>query len=143
MKARTPIPRMSEKKIASLKGRRVFSTISSTRKAVRKQNPKATRKSRLRNQKRMRSPEYRAARAGALERSGGRCEFSENLHTDKTYPAWVTVVARCPETERLQFHEEHYARGRILTSDDGKIYCFAHHRLAEKQKPHKQHRGGF
>lgn len=32
---------------------------------------------------------------------------------------------------------------RILTKDDGKMLCPAHHRFLEKQKPHKQHRSGF
>lgn len=142
MKARTPLRRIGKKKLASLKGKPVYSTIEKKSGRCRASNPEATRKRRLRNQKRMRSPEYKAAKAGAMERSGGRCEFTQIVGynaPNKIDP----VEKRCEETGRLQFHEEHYARGRILTSDDGKIYCFAHHRLTEKQKPQKQHRRGF
>lgn len=84
----------------------------------------------------MRGPEYQAARTGAMERSGGQCEFVAG-HT------WDWAEVRCGETNGLQFHEEHYARGRLLTKDDGKIYCRLHHHYVEKLKPHKQHRRGF
>lgn len=85
----------------------------------------------------MRSPEYKAARAGAMKRSGGRCEWEERIFGP------VEEKRRCPETSGLHFHEEHYARGRILTAADGKMLCWPHHRRAEKRKPHKWAKGGF
>jgi hypothetical protein len=97
-------------------------------------NVEQTKRRRARNAKRMRSPEYKAAKAGAMKRAGGRCEFEART---------TTGILRCPQTEHLQFHERSYARGRTLTSDDGQILCFAHHRRAERQKPHKAHRMGF
>ena len=98
-----------------------------------------------RNAKRMRSPGYRFARAGAMVRAGGRCEFVEVIR-ETTGPfarLYGQVTMRCPETMRLQFHEESYARGRILTADDGKMVCPPHHRYLESLKPHKQGKRGF
>lgn len=100
-------------------------------------NVGATRRRRARNAKRMRGPEYKAARAGAMERSGGQCEWEVQILGP------VEEKRRCPETRALHFHEEHYARGRILTAADGKMLCWSHHRRAEKQKPHKWAKRGF
>lgn len=140
MKPRTRIRRISLKKLAAKGGKMPFSTLPRSQKKIRQVNPEATRKRRLRNQKRMRSPEYKAARAGAIERSGGRCEFVENF---APVVPFVMAQLRCPETTRLQFHEKHYAPGRILTADDGEMLCPTHHRLAEKKKMHKWHRRAF
>ena len=92
----------------------------------------------------MRGPEYKAARAGAMVRAGGRCEFVEVIReTVGPFARLYGQTMRCPETTRLQFHEERYARGRILTADDGKILCPPHHRLAESNKPHKWGKRAF
>jgi hypothetical protein len=129
MKPRTPLRRVGLKKLAA--GVRFpqlkRSYIKRSTKPIPQINVDATKRRQARNRKRMRSPEYQAARAGAMERAGGRCELE-------------TRGYRCPETERLQFHEEKYPKGRILTADDGKMYCPSHHLWAERQKPHKKFR---
>lgn len=150
----TFIRRISKKKLAA-NGGKMFSTIAPSSKRIPQVNVEATARRRARNAKRMRGPEYKAARAGAMERAGGRCEF---VVKTTIYPVPVIVPEgcgisnaraefyeheRCPETRRLHFHEEHYARGRILTADDGKIYCPPHHRFAESKKPHKWGKRAF
>lgn len=101
-------------------------------------NVDQTKRRRARNAKRMRGPEYKAAKAGAMQRAGGRCEYEVRA----IYPESGRTLnpVRCRETTRLQFHECSYARGRTLTADDGKIYCFAHHMLTESKKLHKHGR---
>lgn len=131
-----PIPRVSPRKAS--KGFQ-WSTAKRSTKPIPKVNVEATKKRRARNAKRMRGGEYQTARRGAIERAQGQCEFVNSYIAVTNHNA----ILRCEETERLQFHEEHYARGRILTKDDGKMLCPAHHRFLEKQKPHKQHRSGF
>lgn len=143
-----PIARASEKKLKA-NGGRLYSTITSPKKAIRKENPDATRKRRLRNQKRMRSPEYLSARAGAMERSGGRCEFiiwnipKFEAGRDGVVREYGRYTERCEETERLQFHEIRYPKTRFVTRDDGEMLCPPHHRLKESRKLHKIGRRSF
>lgn len=120
-------------------------------------NAVATKKRQARNAKRMRGAEYKAARAAAMERSGGRCEYEGiqtysivRLDRDTGKPVedgrgyLVTdqseVLVRCRETTRLQFHELRYPKSRPTTADDGLIYCYAHHMLTESKKLHKHGR---
>ena len=93
-------------------------------------NVEQTARRRARNAKRMRSPEYKAAKAGAMERAGGQCEYTISGFGD----------CRCHETKRLQFHETCYSKFRPVTKDDGVILCYSHHMLAESKKPHKHGR---
>jgi hypothetical protein len=102
-------------------------------------NVDQTRRRRARNAKRMRSPEYKAAKAGAMERSGRRCEFTIEA-ISLPYFGVFAIPRRCEETKRLHFHEEVYPKTRPLTADDGKIYCYSHHMLTESKKPHKHGR---
>ena len=151
----TFIRRISKKKLAANGGKVPFSTIKPSSKRIPQVNVEAAARRRARNAKRMRGPEYKAARVGAMERAGGRCEF---VVKTTIYPVPVIVPEgcgisnaraefyeheRCPETTRLQFHEERYARGRILTADDGKMVCPPHHRYLESLKPHKQGKRAF
>jgi hypothetical protein len=141
VKSRSFIARASAKTLAK-NGGKMFSTVKRSTEPIPQMNVEATKKRRARNAKRMRGKEYQEARAGAIVRSGGRCEFTET----RSYgfgSALQRFEDRCEYEGRLQFHEEHYARGRILTAADGKMYCPSHHRLAESQKPWKQHRRGF
>lgn len=103
-------------------------------KPIPQENIEATKRRRARNAKRMRSPEYKSARVGAMQRSGGRCEFEA--------PTTFGVL-RCPKRKRLQFHEERYRKVGPVTADDGKILCPPHHRLAESKKMHKWGKRGF
>ena len=105
-------------------------------------NAAATKKRQARNAKRMRGAEYKAARAAAMERAGGRCEYTlfYGARTRSEGQVEWIVEKRCEETTRLQFHELRYPKSRPTTADDGLIYCYAHHMLTESKKLHKHGR---
>lgn len=84
--------------------------------------------------------EYKAARAEAMKRADGQCEFVTNVHGDPKYPAWVTRVVRCDTFFPEDPHAHHlsYPKSRPLEASDLLIVCTYHHEYLESLKPHKQ-----
>lgn len=121
-----PIPRLSAKKLRALKGRAVFSTISSPKKAIKKCNPERQAKRKAGYRKLLSGKEYRRARDGALIRAEGQCEF------------FMGGFQRCSETYRLHAHHLRYPKTRPLAPSDLTMVCRWHHEYLESQKMHKQ-----
>jgi hypothetical protein len=121
------VKKISDKKLKTL-GRLPFSTITQKPTKVKKVNTKAKAKRTARYRKMLASKEYRAAKAEAMERAGGRCE-----HT------WFDYNTRnlCWATEDLQAHHLRYPKTRPLASTDLLIACKRHHEMLEAAKMHK------
>ena len=109
-------------------------------------NPKAKAKRKIGYRKMLRSKEYLAAKAEAMERAGNRCEWNDvDTHTgfSPRRDAFRNVTPRCEMTTELDAHHLRYPKSRPIAVTDLVILCNWHHRQAESQKPHKWGKRGF
>src|SRR3954467_4824909 len=101
MKPRQPIPRVSKKRLAANGGKTPFLKRSAIRKnprkPIRKVNPKAKAKRKISYRKMLAGKEYKAARAEAMERAQGNCEFTTRLR----YGVVGNFLFRCGQPEAL------------------------------------------
>lgn len=93
--------------------------------------------------KHLASPEYKAARAEAMKRSGGRCEASHVwdcewrlitvLLPSDNHKSWDNQrVVRCDYGEGLQFHETDYGSDLgIIREIQGFMFCKNDHEYIE------------
>jgi hypothetical protein len=107
--------------------------IKRSTKPIPKVNPRRQAKRKAGYRKMLASPEYKSARAEALERAGDKCE--EIMHPE--FYGQRTTAWRCGEVKGLHAHHLRYPKTRPLASSDLKILCKWHHEQAESLKPHK------
>lgn len=86
----------------------------------------------------LKSPQWKALRAEAMERAGNRCEHRDDMAVNSvfgTVPSLFSLRIRCRETDRLQVHHTRYPRVLGTESIDTlQVLCARHHDLAESQK---------
>lgn len=98
------------------------------------------------------SPEYKAAKLAQLEHAGHQCETLHVFNTttgirtmvlpgELTEPLPPTIlVARCTETERLEFHETEYGSDvGIIREIAGVIVCPPDHQFFEMTRHWTRH----
>ena len=88
-----------------------------------------------RYKKYMQSPEWKAIRQCAIDRSGRQCEYEKEVET----PYGVHSI-RCPQKHRLTVHHKTYARfgGKELPGDL-QVLCKHHHEEIEMTKHSHRH----
>lgn len=129
---RAPKPLRATKWGVSSKPRTKLANVNPVREAERRKDKKAH----------YASPEYKAARADALQRSGWRCEVRHLFDKDgrlvgmllpgEKGPSMLGYACRCPLTDTLEFHETNYGSTLgILRDIQGVICCKADHQYIE------------
>lgn len=123
--------RVSEKRLKA-NGGKMFSTVPRSTKAIRQVNPTAKAKRKAGYRKMLSGKEYRSARAEAMKRAMGRCEFTSRLPYGDGYAGnWMY---RCENTDGLHAHHKSYPKSRPITGADLTICCKPHHEYLESQK---------
>lgn len=120
---------ISAKKLKKLGGKVPFSSITSPKKPIPKSNPRQQAKRKAGYRKLLSGKEYKAARAEAMKRAEGQCEFMGTISN-----SIAAVPVRCVEMDRLQAHHLSYPKTRPLAASDLLIVCKWHHSRAESQK---------
>lgn len=128
MKIRKPL-KPSGKPIARRNAARKTYLKHST-KRIRSVNPKAQAKRKIGYRKMLASKEYRSARAEAMERAQGMCEFTTRFRRGVV----GSFLFRCGQPEALHAHHLSYPKSRPLEASDLLIVCKYHHEYLESQK---------
>lgn len=124
--------RISDKRLKKL-GKMPFSSISKKPKPLRKSNPRRKAKRTALYRKMLAGKEYKAARAEAMERAQGNCEFTTRMRRGEV----GNFLFRCGQPEALHAHHLSYPKTRPLAASDLLIVCKFHHEYLESLKPHK------
>lgn len=104
--------------------------IKHSSKPIRKVNPVAKAKRTARYRKMLSGKEYKAARAEAMERAQGMCEFTTRMRRGEI----GNFLFRCGQPKALHAHHLSYPKTRPLAASDLLIVCKYHHEYLESQK---------
>ena|SRR5690349_20943109 len=100
--------------------------MAKSKKRMASRNPAQTAK------RRKRRPRVSAStRREMLEEAGYQC--TEDVRIPPPAFGYAATMVRCPETEALEIHHEHYKQTKENPKDGLKVVCRYHHHLLESQ----------